>query len=219
MRRNVIWFLATVAAVGVAVFVIARTHVPRLTDEELRHALFTTIQSEAPEAFLVTGRLQLRIETRVENSKILLPGILGIDLGTTRATVRVPGRVSYGFPVDSLRPSMVRMLDDGTVEVEIPSLAVYSAEPDLTGLEVETERGWARLGSQEDAVERQAIGVVESAMRRQALAHLRSSYQPRINTAHALERMLTPTLQGLGMERPRFRFRLGPDLVSERGGG
>lgn len=219
MRRNVIWFLATVVAVGVAVFVVARTQMPRLTDEELRHALFTTIQSEAPEAFLVTGRLQLRVETRVENSKILLPGILGIDLGTTRATVRVPGRVSYGFPVDSLRPSMVRMLDDGTVEVEIPSLAVYSAEPDLTGLEVETERGWARLGSQEDAVERQAISVVESAMRRQALSHLRSSYQPRINTAHALERMLTPALQGLGMERPRFRFRLGPDLVSERGGG
>jgi hypothetical protein len=199
----------------VALVFLARVERPRWTDEQVRDALFTTIQRESPEAFLVTGRLDLTATTRVENSKVMLPGIIGLDLGTSWATVRVPGRVSYGFPADSLKPSMVRMLEDGTIEVELPVLAVYSVETDLAALEVQTSRGWARAGGSEDAVERQAIAIVESALRRQGLAHLRSSYQPRVNSARALERLLTPALRGLGMDEPRFRFRLGGDLVVE----
>lgn len=218
MRRLTIFLasLAAVLALGIGIGTLRER--TRLSDSEVRDALFTTIQREAPEAFLVTGYLDITATTRVENSKVLLPGLIGLDLGTARATVRVPGRVSYGFPADSLKPEMVRLLEDGAVEVELPPLAVYSVEPDLSRLEVETERGWARLGAVEDDVERRAIAIVETSMRRQGLAHLRSSYQPRINTARALERMLRPALEGLGMEDPVFRFRVGEDLFVQPAG-
>lgn len=215
MRRALILLLAGTAVLGAAVYTAVRLGVPRLSNDQVREALFTTLESEAPEAFLVTGRIDLTATTRVENTKVFLPGLLDLDLGTNRATVRVPGRVSYGFPVDSLRPEMVRMLEDGTIEVELPRLSVYSVEPRLAALEVETARGWARMGSEQDAVERRAVAIVERAMRQQAEAHLRASYQSRINTARALVRMLTPALKGLGMEAPRFRFRIDEDLVVE----
>ncbi len=187
--------------------------IPQITEQQVREAMYTALERESAAAFLVTGQLKMNVTTRVENSKVLLPGVIGLNLGTTRATVRVPGRVSYGFEADSLRPEMVRMLDDGTIQVEIPALAVYSAEADLSRLEVETTRGWARIGSQEGRVERRALSIVETAMRRQALSHLRTSYQPRVNAARALERILVPALRGLGMEDPQLRFRLADDLV------
>jgi hypothetical protein len=218
MRRSPLLLgLAAVGAITVlvalATLVFRQLQPPPLSQEAVRSALFATIDRESPEAFLVTGALDLTATTRVENSKVFLPNIVGLDLGTARATVRVPGRVSYGFPVDSLRPEMIRLREDGVVEVEMPALAVYSVEPDLAAMEVETERGWARAGGTEEAVERRAMAIVEGAMRRQALSHLGSSYQPRINTARAMERLLSPALQGLGMEAPRFDFRLGDGLV------
>lgn len=198
-------------AIGAGVWLVRST--PQLTEEQVRDAMFTAIETEAPAAFLVTGQLGMNVRTRVENSKVLLPGLIGLNLGTTRATVRVPGRVSYGFEVDSLKPEMVRMMEDGVIELALPPLAVYATEADLGQLEVETSRGWARAGSMEDAVERRALEIVEGAMRRQAVSHLRTSYQPRVNTARAMERLLRPALRGLGMEDPVFRFRLGDDVV------
>jgi Protein of unknown function (DUF4230) len=216
MRRSLVLVAFAVLLLVAGLYLVLSLDVPALfTEDEVRDALFTRIQQESPEAFLVTGRLELTAQTQVENSKVLLPGIVGLDLGTSRATVRVPGTVSYGFEVDSLRPDMVRMLEDGTIEVDLPPLGVYGVEPDLRALEIETERGWARLGSTEDQVERRALAIVEGAMRRQAVAHLRSSYQSRINAARALERLLIPALRGLGMEDPQFRFRLGEDIVVE----
>ena len=63
--------------------------------DELRSTLFATLTRESPEAFLVTGRLEMTVTTRVANSKVLLPGWVDLDLGTTRATVRVPGTVPF----------------------------------------------------------------------------------------------------------------------------
>lgn len=205
--------LALAAGLVLAILLWVDRSVPPLTEEEVRAAMFAAIEGESAAAFLVTGRLELTARTRVENSKVLLPGLIGLDLGTSRATVRVPGTVSYGFEVDSLRPEMVRLREDGTIEIDLPPLAVYSVEADLGRLEVETERGWARAPSREDQVERDALRIVEGAMRRQALGHLSRSYDSRINAARALERLLGPALHGLGMEDPRFRFRLGEDLV------
>lgn len=204
-----------------AIFAIAATRwlstnvpsLPQITEEQVQEAMFVAIERESPAAFLVTGQLTMNVTTRVENSKVFLPGLIGLNMGTTSATVRVPGRVSYGFEVDSLRPEMVRMLQDGVIQIELPPLAVYSAEADLSRLEVETARGWARAGSMEGEVERRALTIVEAAMRRQAISHLRTSYQPRVNAARALERLLEPALRGLGMEDPELRFRLGEDLV------
>lgn len=215
MKRALIPGILLAVVVVAAVLLLWDPPVPSVSETAVRDALMTTIQEEAPEAFVVTGRLELTARTRVENTRTLLPGIVDLDLGTTRSTVRIPGRVSYGFEADSLRPAMIRMLEDGTVEVDLPPLAVYSVEPDLAALEMETERGWARLGAVGQQVERRALTIVEPAMRRQALSHLRTSYQPRVNTARALERLLTPALRGLGMEEPRFRFVIGGDLVVE----
>lgn len=190
----------------------------RLSEREVREAIFSTIERESPEAFVITGSLELTVTTRIEDARVLLPNLVGLDLGTARATVRVPGRVSYGFPADSLRPGMVRLAEDGVIEVELPALAVYSAEPDLAAMEVETQRGWARLPGAEADAERRAIAVVEGALRRQGTAHLAGSYQPRINAARALQRLLSPALQGLGMDRPSFRFRIGDDLLVQPSG-
>lgn len=208
---------AALAALALVLFglVVARwvIDMPALTEQQVRDAVVATIQRESAAAFLVTGQLTVRVETRVENTRTLLPGILDLDLGTTSATVRVPGTVSYGFEVDSLKPEMVRLLDDGVIEIDLPRLHVYAADPDLGQLEVETARGWARLGTQREHVERRALELVEGGMRDQALQHLRSSYQPRVNAARALRALLAPALRGLGMAAPEFQFRLGDDLV------
>ena len=215
MRRTLLYVALAAVVVAAAIYVLLQVEPPGLTDDEVRDALYTVIERETPAAFLITGRLELVARTEVENTKVFLPGIVGLDLGTSRATVRVPGTVSYGFAADSLRPEMFRVLEDGAIEVRLPSLGVYSVEPDLAAMEVETQRGWARLGSTEEAVERRALAIVEAAMRRQAVAHLRDSYQSRVNAATALERLLTPALRGLGMEDPQFRFTLGGSVVVE----
>lgn len=211
--------LALVAVLaGVAIALALRLDVPPVTEREIREVIFSAIEREAPEAFVITGTLELSVSTLIEDSRVVLPSIIGLSLGTTRATVRLPGRVSYGFPADSLRPGMVAVGEDGRIEVELPPLSVYSVEPDLALMEVETQRGWARLPGTAEEVERQAIAVIEGAFRRQGTAHLSSSYQPRINSARALQRLLSPALQGLGMDEPSFRFRVGDDLVVEPSG-
>jgi hypothetical protein len=218
MRRALIRAGIVVVLVAGAMGVGLLIQGPRLSERQVREAIFSSIEREVPEAFLVTGRLEINVTTRIEDSRILLPSIVGLDLGTAQATVRLPGRVSYGFPADSLRPDMVRLAEDGVIEVSLPTLMIYSAEPDLAAMEVETRRGWARLpGAGEDA-ERRALAVIEGALRRQGAAHLASSYQPRINTARALQRLFSPALQGLGMEAPTFRFHLGDDLVVQPSG-
>ena len=211
------WTLTVVLVAVGAVTVLLMTG-PRLTERQVRQAIITAVEAEDPEAFLVTGRLEITVTTRIEDSRVLLPGVIGLDLGTARATVRVPGTVSYGFPADALQPSMIRLTDAGVIEIRLPELELYSAEPALEALEVETERGWARLPGARDGAERRAIGVIEAALRRQGAAHLESSYQPRINSARALQRLLSPALQGLGMDEPVFRFRLTDDLIVEPSG-
>ena len=213
--KNLLRLLLVAVLVGAALALALTVGVPRVTEGEVREAVFSTIEREAPEAFVITGTLELQVSTLIEDSRVLLPSILGLSLGTARATIRLPGRVSYGFPADSLRPGMVELTGDGRIEVRLPALSVYSVEPDLALMEVETRRGWARLPGTAEEVERQAIAVIEGAFRRQATAHLSSSYQPRINSARALQRLLSPALQGLGMAEPVFRFRVGDDLIVE----
>ena len=207
-------FLVLVAATAL----ILALRWPSFSEQEIRETIFTAIERESPEAFVVTGSLEITVTSVIEDSRVLLPGFLGLNLGTSRATVRVPGRVSYGFAADSLRPEGVRLTETGVIEVTLPPLEIYSTEPDLTRLEVETTRGWARLPETGEEVERRAIAVVEGALRRQGQSRLSSSNQPAINTARALERLLRPALRGLGMANPQFRFRLGEGLVVEPSG-
>lgn len=183
---------------------------PRLSHTDIRDTVYSTIQRESPASFLITGALEVTATTRVANTRTLFPGIVGIDLGTTSATVRVPGRVSYGFDVRELTPAMIRVLEDDTIEVTVPEPVIYSVEPNLEQMEVETQRGWLRLSQRTtDEVRGRAIQLVQQSLRAQGEAHLRGSSQPRINTADALYEMLRPVLIAAGMENPSIRFRIG----------
>jgi hypothetical protein len=183
---------------------------PRLSQTDIRDAVYSTIQRESPASFLVTGALEVTATTRVANTRTLFPGIVDIDLGTTSATVRVPGRVSYGFDVRELSPAMIRVLEGDTIEVTVPEPVIYSVEPNLEQMDVETQRGWLRLSQRTtEQVRGRAIQLVQQALRAQGEAHLRGSSQPRINTADALYEMLRPVLIAAGMQDPQIRFRIG----------
>jgi hypothetical protein len=141
---------------------------------------------------------------------------LRLDLGTTRVRVRLPGRVAYGFDVSVLRPEDIVFGEDGVVEVALPDLSVFSVEPNLEAMEVETDVGWARTHARSgQQTTQRALQFAQRALREQASTHLIDKTQPRINTAEALQRMLTPALQAAGIAEPRFRFRIGPHLVME----
>jgi hypothetical protein len=202
--------------VGIVYAVRAVWTPPRLTEREIREAVHVSLQREAGETFYVTGHLDLTATTVVTDTRVLLPDLLGLDLGTTRATVRVPGRVSYGFDVRQLRPEMIDVdVEEKEITIRLPDLSVYSAEPDLAALEVETSTGWARTRATGQEAERLAVRHLGEALRRQGEAHLASSTQPEINTARALEEFLAPVLAALGLPDHRLRFSLGGGVTVE----
>jgi hypothetical protein len=202
----VVAILLLIGAIGLLLWA-AR---PRLSETEVRDVIYSTIQRESPASFLITGALEVTATTRVENTRTLLPGVVGLDLGTTSATVRVPGRVSYGFDVRAFTADMIRVFPGDTIEVTVPEPTVYSVEPNLEQMEVETQRGWLRLSqTTTDQVRGRAIQLVQQTMRVQGEAHLLGSSQPRINTADALYEMLRPALVAAGIEDPVIRFRIG----------
>ena len=220
MRR---FFQRLVVRIAVAVLLVVLGVVlavwlfnQRVTEEEVRQTVITTLQAETPASFLVTGVLDITATTTVENTKYLFPDLLRLDLGTTRARVRLPGRVAYGFDVSVLRPEDIVLGEDGVVEVALPDLSVFSVEPELEAMEIETDVGWARTHARSgQRTTQRAMQFAQQALREQADKHLQKTTQPRINTAEALQRMLTPALQAAGIDEPQFRFRVGPHLVME----
>jgi len=186
------------------------------------------MEKEAPSSFLVTGTLQLSATVAVDSSAYLTPDwltyvirqsnpvALALAAGQTEATVRVPGRVSYGFDVRTLAPEVIHLERNRRVRVELPPLAIHSVEPDLTRLEVRTaSRGWMRLFSSEtqSAVRDRALTAVQEALRAQAQAHIGTATQPRVNTARALAAMLRPPLVAAGLPEPQFVIEIDDNLV------
>ncbi len=210
-------WIALGLAIAFTVGVIAAQwmRLPRITEEEVRQTVLTTIEREAPASFLVTGTLDLTATVTMQSEKTLLPGVLNLDLGTTTATVRAPGRATYGFDVRRLRPEHVRLEGDTLVVVTIPALEVLSVEPDLGRLDVQTDVGWARLESSSGKrMERAALARLNSAMRQQARAHVAGpALEPRRNTARAIRAMLGPAFALTGHGDLQFAFQLAPDLV------
>lgn len=207
--------IALVAAIAAAAYRVLWSP-PQVSETEVRELIHTSIQSESTASFFVTGYIEVTTTAIVDNTRILFPELLDLRMGTTRATVRAPGRVSYGFDVSELEREMIAF-DGEVVWIQIPRLQVYSAEPDLTSLEVETELGWARLPASARSAERRAIGELNAALRRQGETHLSQAMQPRVNTARALEQLLVPVLQAAGIESPQLRFELGEGVLIEGG--
>jgi hypothetical protein len=201
----------TALAIGASFFLWTRWEPPRLAERQVREMVFTTIQQETGQSFYVTGSIDVTVMTTVEDTRVFLPRLLDLRVGTTRASVRVPGRVSYGFDARGLRPEMIRV-EERLVQVSLPPLAVYSAEPDLSAMEVQTDVGWTRLPSSGQDAERQALRHVNRALQEQGVAHLRTSTQPRVNTAEALATLIDPVLRSAGLQDFVLRFDLGDGL-------
>jgi len=197
------------------------------SESEVRRTVITTVQEEAPASFLVTGTLDVSATVQVDSSQFLTPdwvtfvlertqpAVLSLLQGASQSRVRVPGRVSYGFDVRSLTPEMIAVGDDGVVAVDLPELSVHSVEPDLSRLQIRTTtEGWMRVFPSDTPadVRRQALADVRGAFEAQAERRLRTATQPRVNTARALEKMLTPSLQAAGISDPEFRIRIGDRL-------
>lgn len=189
----------------------------RLSETAIRAAVVSTIEREAEASFLVTGTLDVGTTAETRSTTTVLPGLLNMRVGSTDVTVRVPGRVAYGFDVRGLAPQDIRVLEDGTVEVRLPPPSVFSVEPDLERAEVRAAAGgWERLSREpERRTTAMALQQVRPAMREQAEAYLARAEQPRLNTAEALARMLTPPLVAAGVREPRFRFLVGPETTVE----
>jgi hypothetical protein len=204
--------LALLGAAAMLAVPLLRGIVPRLTEEQVRSTVLTTLETEVPERFLVTGALEIGTASRSERTTQFLPGLLNMEVGRTTVVVRVPGRASYGFDLRDLRPENIRYTADRVVEVDLPPLRVYAAEvrTEEAEIEVASDR-WQRLSREpeRDGV-RDALRNARPALLRQAEAHLASSQQPRINTARALQAMLDAPLRAAGEENVRFRFVLAP---------
>ncbi len=214
-----------IALILVAIFVLGIivaqwVRLPLLTEEQVRETILTTIQRESAASFLVTGTLDMTASVTVESQKLFLPGVLDFDMGTTRATVRAPGRATYGFDLRRIRPEHIQLEGDSVVVVTIPPLSVLGVEPDLSRLDVQTRVGWARLESSSGRrTEREALSQINNALRVQAEQHLRGeSMQPRVNTARAMEAMLRPAFAALERDDLRLRFQLSPEIVLEGDG-
>lgn len=198
------------------------------SEATVRRTVITTVQDEAPASFLVTGTMDVSVTVRVDSSQFLTPSwltyllektqpsALALVQGGSETRVRVPGTVSYGFDVRALTPRMITVEGNDWVGVALPTLSVHSVEPNLAKLEVSTQTsGWMRVlpSDMPEAVRMQALGSVKEAFRTQAGRRIASATQPRVNTARALEAMLRPPLQAAGVDTPRFRIRVGEDLV------
>ena len=185
---------------------------PRLTEETARSVVTASLQRESRQSFVVTGALDITVSTRVRHSRRLLPGMIDLEIASTESTVRAPGRVSYGFPVSELKPESIEVVGD-TVVVRVPAPRVYSVEPDLARMEVQTRTGWLKLDANEAEVQQRATALVQTALRSQAQRHLHDSEQPRINTAATLHDILLPAFRASGVREPVFRFIINEQLV------
>lgn len=193
--------------------------VPRLTEREVRETVMTTLQSEAPESFLVTGSLQSSATSTGQSQWRIR--VLNIPLGRTEVRVQIPGRMTYGFELADLRPEDIRFDPSGIVEIQLPRVQVQTVEPILEEASVEVRTtGTDRIGTDaiQSTVER-SFREVRPALRRQAERHLETADQPRINTAQALQRMLSTPLEAAGVTDARFRFILAPGDTLELGDG
>ncbi len=192
---------------------------PRFTEADVQRAVVTTLQRESPAAFLVTGRLDITADITEANTKYLLPEYFDktISLGTTMSMVRLPGVATYGVDLAGLSIDAVEWTpEDSVVVITIAGVTVHAVEPHLDEMMVRTEVGWARMSARSGrTVERQAIAAAQEALREEANAHLARSPQPVLNTEVALQTLLTPVLQAVGITTPRVRVRIAPALVED----
>jgi hypothetical protein len=219
LRAGIGAVLLLVALAGFALLArMALDRRPRLTSEEAHTLVTTTLQREAREAFLVTGTLEINAVTRVGTTTRLLPGLLDLQVARAQSTVRAPGRVAYGIDVAQIGSNAIAVHGD-TIVIRVPEPRVFSVEPLLERMEVETQSGWLRTRPDaREQLQQEAITMLRAALDAQARRHLADAEQPRINTAETLYELLRPVFIAAGVPDPVFRFDITDRLVY-RGGG
>ena len=211
--RLLLYAVITVAVVVALVVVTLTLGGPDLTESQVRTVVVDTFLKEQPEAFIVTGTLTFTTSVVSESEKTLMPGILNLDLGTTIATVRAPGRAVYGFDASMLTADDIRFTGD-TVSVYVPPLTVFAVEPDLEQLEQRVDVGWARMyrsSGQEQSLT--ALRRLQPAMRELAREYLATADYPVENTQKAVERILRPALQAAGLGDAVIVVNVRPQLI------
>jgi hypothetical protein len=212
-RKPLIFLIMSVVVITLVLLVWPRLR-PRISEEELQRGVVATIQRESKASFLVTGELEIVATTSVQNTRRVLPQLLDFSLGTSTARIQVPGRAHYGFDVRKLQAPQIQLAGD-TIVIRVPQPEVFSVEPNLSAMQVWTEKGWARTGTSVRRAERSAMALINSALMRQAKIHVASSTQPHVNTAEALQVLLTPIVKTFGIDDPVFRFRIGERIIVE----
>lgn len=191
--------ICAIFMIGAGILIGISWQVPSLTKHQVENLAFTTIVQEADTTFFVTGYYDLDTTVRVKDDKTMW----GISLGTTEVNLRVPGRVSYGFNIGQLKREDIQVLQGDTVLVLVPPMSIYSVEPYLEKMDMQTEVGWARLYAYSgQALEHQAMKRVPSQMRGVAENRLKTSKNTYKNTEKAIRRIVTPMLQSVGMTNP-----------------
>ncbi|MEM8559532.1 MAG: DUF4230 domain-containing protein [Bacteroidota bacterium] len=195
------WLFAALLliALGAALTVGLQVWMERgLTTSEAQTIVVDTLLRDRPESFLVTGTLEFSTDLEQRSRKVLLPGVLDLDLGTTVVRVRAPARAAYGFDARTFDAGAIVVRGD-TLVLPRPPLEVFAVEPDLAAMEMETETGWARMqGRSGNTQERVALRQLLPAMRDRAERYLLDAEPPRANTAAAVERMLQPVFEAAG---------------------
>ena len=204
-------FALVLAFVAMAAMLVAPFFVPdlSLTEEEVQTTVLSTIQSEAREGFLVTGRLRSSLSS--ESTRRRWIRVLNLTVGETSVRVDLPGTMTYGISLDALEARDVT-LEGETVTVRLPNPEVFTVEAELEEAQVDVQSaGINRLSpEQAERTVQHALRSVRPQLRRQAEEYLRENDQPRVNTAETLAEMLAGPLRLAGAEVSRFRFVLSP---------
>ncbi|NNE69312.1 MAG: DUF4230 domain-containing protein [Rhodothermales bacterium] len=215
--RAIMYAIVAVSVLAGIVVIVLAVLRPSVTESEVRTVVVDTFLREQPESFLITGTITFTTSVISESSKRLLPGVLNLDLGTTVATVRAPGRAAYGFDASVLSGEDIRLSGD-TVFVRLPALEVFAVEPDLEQLEEQVDVGWARMyRSSGQAQSLAALRQLQPAMRQRAREFLATSDYPHENTRRAVERMLGPALRATGIVDPVIVIDVRPTIVTPLG--
>lgn len=219
--RTLKWFfpvlaLVVIGVIGWSVWLRVKPSSEPLVQERLNEVLYADLIRETGSAFLVTGNVELQTQYTARNEALFMPGVLDVPLGTIEVSVRLPGTVHYGVDMRLVAPNHIEVREaEREVFITLPPISVLSAEPDLSRLDIRTQRGWMRSRASAETVRDEAIRAISERFRAQGDAYLSSgSLIPRSHTEEALRITLAPFLHAVGLADARVVFRYGIPVVS-----
>lgn len=188
---------------------------PAINEHQVKEEAISLIVKNTENSFLVTGVVDLVLAYTVSDMKKLF----GIDLGTTKTEVRIPGKVFYGVNTKGLSAQDFVFKGD-SVWVYLPPVEMLTVTPNLAKMEMKTEVGWARMYQNSGrGVEQKALKSIPDRMKAQALAYLSNPENVQKNTKKALAKLLLPLLKAKGIKNPQvFILPKNPTLkIQEKG--